>query len=78
VDGDEAGRRKGGLAGARRDWSWSRGSLPPPSSSEVAEVDAAAGMALVDGRCGGGLGEEGGGRGVRWLHVGRRKRKGGG
>lgn len=50
--GEEAGpRKKGGLVGARRDWNWNRGSLPPPSSSEVAE--GAAGMAPLDGGCGG-------------------------
>jgi len=61
VDGDEAARWKGGLAGARRDWNCNRGSLPLPSSSEVAEVYGAAGMALVEGRSGGGVR-----RGGRW------------
>lgn len=53
VDEEEAGRRKGGLVGVRRDWNWNRGSLRLPSSSEVAEVYGAVGMGLIDGRSGG-------------------------
>jgi hypothetical protein len=38
----KAARRTGALMGPRRDWNRSRGSLPPPSSSEAAEVVASA------------------------------------
>lgn len=80
MDGVEAGQRKGGLVGARRDWNWNRGSLPARSSSEVAEdVESAGAMALNDGRqlwrrrSAGVLVEEGGGggKGSWWLREGR-------
>jgi hypothetical protein len=40
----KAARRMGALMGPRRDWNRSRGSLPPPSSSEAAEAVASAGI----------------------------------